>query len=107
AAGKKTIVLEKGNVSGAADQKEAYALQVNEDEIRLRAAGAPGMFYALQTLRKLMRNGFSVDACRITDWPAFPWRGYMVDVGRNYQSMELLREQIDRMAAYKLNVFHF
>jgi hypothetical protein len=107
APGKKTIILEKGKISRATDQKEAYELQVSEAEIRLRAAGEAGMFYALQTLRQLMRNGFSVDACRITDWPAFPWRGYMVDVGRNYQSMSLLREQIDRMAAYKLNVFHF
>lgn len=105
--GKKTIILEKGKISGAPDQKEAYELQVRDEVIRIRAAGEAGMIYALQTLRQLMRNGFSVDACRIIDWPAFPWRGYMVDVGRNYQSMELLREQIDRMAAYKLNVFHF
>lgn len=105
--GEKAIVLEKGTVAGAPDQDEAYALQADTREIRIRAPEKAGMFYALQTLRQLMRNGFGVDACRITDWPAFPWRGYMVDVGRNYQSMELLREQIDRMAAYKLNVFHF
>lgn len=107
APGKKTIILEKGKINGAPDQKEAYELQVSEAEIRIRAAGVAGMFYALQTLGQLIGNGFSVDACRITDWPAFPWRGYMVDVGRNYQSMSLLREQIDRMAAYKLNVLHF
>ena len=41
------------------------------------------------------------------DWPAFQWRGYMVDVGRNYQSVELLKQQIDIMSRYKLNVFHF
>jgi len=31
----------------------------------------------------------------------------MVDVGRNYQSVKLLKQQIDMMAAYKLNIFHF
>jgi N-acetyl-beta-hexosaminidase len=48
-----------------------------------------------------------VNACTITDWPAFSWRGYMIDVGRNYMEMNLLKQQIDVMAAYKLNVFHF
>ena len=31
----------------------------------------------------------------------------MVDVGRNYQSVRQLKQQIDIMAHYKLNVFHF
>lgn len=43
----------------------------------------------------------------IEDYPAFPWRGYMIDVGRNYQRVELIKEQIDVMAALKLNIFHF
>ncbi|HRF25527.1 MAG TPA: family 20 glycosylhydrolase, partial [Chitinophagaceae bacterium] len=43
----------------------------------------------------------------ITDWPAFSWRGYMIDVGRNYIEMNLLKQQIDVMATHKLNVFHF
>ena len=48
-----------------------------------------------------------INACEILDWPAFSWRGFMVDVGRNYQSIRQLKEQIDVMAAYKLNIFHF
>lgn len=31
----------------------------------------------------------------------------MVDAGRNYQSMDLLKQQIDVMTKYKLNIFHF
>ncbi len=31
----------------------------------------------------------------------------MIDVGRNYISMDLLKQQIDVMARYKFNVFHF
>jgi hypothetical protein len=48
-----------------------------------------------------------VDACDIIDYPAYPWRGYMVDVGRNFMSLDLLKQQIDIMAAYKMNIFHF
>ncbi|WP_222439134.1 family 20 glycosylhydrolase [Echinicola salinicaeni] len=45
--------------------------------------------------------------CKISDAPAYPLRGFMIDVGRNYQSLELLKEQLDIMADYKLNTFHW
>lgn len=61
----------------------------------------------MQTLQQLARNGQTIDAVEIQDEPAFAWRGYMIDVGRNYLSMNLLKQQIDVMAKYKLNVFHF
>lgn len=31
----------------------------------------------------------------------------MVDVGRNYEPMDMLKQEIDKMAFYKLNIFHF
>jgi hypothetical protein len=54
-----------------------------------------------------MRDAVVVDGCEITDGPAFAMRGYMIDVGRNYMAVDLLKQQIDVMAANKLNVFHF
>ncbi|MFC5683094.1 family 20 glycosylhydrolase [Flavobacterium sp. MAHUQ-51] len=54
-----------------------------------------------------MHDNVFVDASEITDWPAFARGRFMVDIGRNYQSMKLLKQQIDMMAAYKLNIFHF
>jgi hypothetical protein len=60
----------------------------------------------LQTIRQL-KQGEYLPGCEIEDWPAFPWRGYMVDVGRNFMSVNLLKQQIDVMAKYKLNIFHF
>ncbi|RPE14354.1 beta-N-acetylhexosaminidase [Chitinophaga lutea] len=86
---------------------EGYTLSVHRDSIVITAADAAGAFYGIQTLQQLMDGRKDIPACRITDWPAFPWRGYMVDVGRNYQSMSLLKQQIDVMARYKLNIFHF
>lgn len=86
---------------------EAYSLNVSENKILLTAKTTHGIFNGIQTLRQLMRDGAMIDACEIADQPAFSWRGYMIDVGRNYMSMKLLKEQIDVMAKYKLNVFHF
>ncbi|MBL0268678.1 MAG: family 20 glycosylhydrolase [Chitinophagaceae bacterium] len=88
-------------------ESEAYRLQVTPTGIRLFAATAHGIFNGIQTLRQLMRDRTMVDCCEISDHPSFPWRGFMTDVGRNYMSLPLLKEQIDIMSKYKLNVFHF
>lgn len=87
---------------------EAYTLSVSSKGININAVTPQGVFYAIQTLRQLYNpEKGTLKHVEIYDAPAFPFRGYMVDVGRNYQSIELLKQQIDVMAALKLNVFHF
>ena len=87
--------------------EEEYKLEVSEKKILLQAASPHGIFNGLQTLRQLLRDGCMADACSITDRPAYAWRGYMIDVGRNYMSLPLLKQQIEVMGRYKFNVFHF
>ena len=101
-----SIVLELSTVEALQNPEEAYSLVISTNRVNIKANTNKGVFYAIQTLRQLIQQG-TVPACEVTDWPAFAWRGYMVDVGRNFQSMELLKQQIDVMAAYKLNIFHF
>jgi len=100
------IELRLTPVEAPNNNAEAYHLLVTKNKILIEANEAKGVFYALQTLKQLV-SGKSIPTGEIKDWPAFSWRGYLVDVGRNFQSMELLKQQIDVMAAYKLNVFHF
>ncbi|WP_193372314.1 family 20 glycosylhydrolase [Pedobacter arcticus] len=85
---------------------ESYHLKVDTNKILLQAQAKAGFFYGIQTLKQLSRDGYFINTVEINDTPAFTWRGYMVDVGRNYQSVKLLKQQIDIMASYKLNVFH-
>ncbi|MFT5166886.1 MAG: hexosaminidase [Saprospiraceae bacterium] len=90
--------------------KEAYHLMVSKNGIEIEAAAEAGYFYALQTLRQLIQTKQGkqvIPICKIKDAPAFPVRGYMIDVGRNFQSMASLKKQLDIMAMYKLNVFHW
>ncbi|HEY9341226.1 MAG TPA: family 20 glycosylhydrolase [Hanamia sp.] len=101
------IELSLGKINSPQLPDEAYKINVTEDKISLTANTSHGIFNALQTFEQLMRDGSMINNCEIVDWPAFSWRGYMVDVGRNYQSMNLLKQQIEKMAAYKLNIFHF
>jgi hypothetical protein len=84
----------------------AYQIEVGADHIDIVSADAGGFVHAAETLRQLM-DGKSVARAIIHDWPAFPIRGFMLDTGRNYQTPELIKEQLDVMARYKLNVFHF
>ncbi|HLO37212.1 MAG TPA: family 20 glycosylhydrolase, partial [Lacibacter sp.] len=106
-AGESFIELSLGKIKAAQDESETYQLDVNAANVKLVANTAHGIFNGIQTIRQLLRSGAMMDACSITDWPAFSWRGYMIDVGRNYMSMPLLKQQIDVMAANKLNIFHF
>jgi len=86
---------------------EAYKLKVTKERISITANTPHGIHNGIQTLFQLMRDRTLIDACEIIDWPSFSWRGFMVDVGRNYQSIKQLKEQIDVMASYKMNIFHF
>src|SRR6185312_12586810 len=101
------IELKLAEVNSPSLSEEAYQLNVSKNKISITANTTHGIFNALQTLRQLIGNKKSIPGCEIVDWPVFQWRGYMVDVGRNYQSMPLLKQQIDIMSRYKLNVFHF
>lgn len=86
--------------------KEGYRMLVKPDGILIEAKTATGIFYAVQTLQQLI-TGKQFQCAAISDAPAFPYRGFMVDVGRNFQTIKQLKQQIEVMAAYKLNVFHF
>jgi hypothetical protein len=100
------IRFEQGAVKNPHGFRGAYQIEVAEKLIHVRAAEREGFLHAAETLRQLAEKR-SMPCCVIRDWPAFPVRGFMLDTGRNFQSMELLREQIEIMARYKYNVFHF
>ncbi len=91
----------------AGDNEEAYRLKIDDKGISIVARTDKGVFYALQTLRQLPVSAKKIRKVHVADSPAFPWRGFLLDVGRNYQPLAMLKEQIDAMARYKLNVFHF
>lgn len=104
---KQSIKLSIEKVHAQRYPNEAYQLEVTSNHIQIKANTKEGLFRGIQTFRQLLRDGSVINGCKITDEPAYSWRGYLVDVGRNYQSMDLLKRQIDHMAALKMNVFHF
>lgn len=85
---------------------EGYQLTVAPTGVTIAAATSAGVFYARQTLAQLGRQG-DYPCCRIVDKPAFAYRGFMHDTGRNFRSIATLKADLDMMAQLKLNVFHW
>ncbi|MFD2903144.1 family 20 glycosylhydrolase [Sphingobacterium anhuiense] len=94
-------------LGGLSENKEAYHLKIDEKGIHIKAQNSAGIYYGLQTLRQFSIQQKKLSFCEINDKPAFSWRSFLVDVGRNYQPLAMLKEQVDIMARYKLNVLHF
>lgn len=93
----------------SAESKEGYTLIVSEKGVEISAGEFSGFFNALQTVCQLIRKDnkkYSMPYCRIKDAPAFPVRGLMLDVGRNYMSVPFLKSVVRRLSHYKINVLH-
>ena len=100
----------KGAVPGApADvAAEAYVLEVSPGGVKIVSSDPRGERYAHITLSQLIKlSDGKVPCCRIVDWPAMRWRGFMNDCGRNFLDMEGVKAILDMMAVYKMNIFHW
>ncbi len=88
---------------------EAYELSIGGDSIRIRAKTEVGVCRAAQTLFQLAegeRERQELEPCLIVDWPSFPLRGLMHDVGRCFIPLEELRHEIDLLSLFKVNTLH-
>src|ERR1051326_1487874 len=108
-----TLVVEckgPGQTVPSVDEDESYTLDVTDKQAVLQAATVVGALRGLETFLQLLegdREGFYVPAVQINDAPRFRWRGLLIDVGRHYEPMGVLKRNLDAMAAVKLNVLHW
>ncbi len=84
---------------------EAYRLHITKDSIIICADAETGFLRASQTLRQLDENG-KIRCCIINDWPAYEWRGAMLDVSRHFLTVDFLKKHIDILSSYKINRLH-
>ncbi|HEV2469987.1 MAG TPA: family 20 glycosylhydrolase [Candidatus Sulfotelmatobacter sp.] len=91
-------------------EDESYELTVTAAGAQLNAATALGAIRGLQTFLQLVEitpSGFAAPAVTIKDQPRFQWRGLMMDVSRHFIPVDVLKRNIDGMAAVKMNVLHW
>jgi hexosaminidase len=91
-------------------EDESYHLVVTSTHAVLTAPTPLGAMHGLQTFLQLVNtspDGFGAPAVEIDDAPRFPWRGLMIDAGRHFQPLDVIKRNLDGMEAVKLNVFHW
>jgi len=91
-------------------EDESYRLEITSSGAELKAPTTLGVMRGLETFLELVEitpQGFAVPAVTIADKPRFPWRGLMIDSGRHFMPVEVIKRNLDGMAAVKMNVFHW
>src|SRR5216684_3169345 len=99
-----------GDIVPSVNENESYSLDITDKQARLSAPTVVGALRGLETFLQLLqgdREGYYLPGIKIQDQPRFPWRGLLIDVGRHYEPLEVLKRNLDAMAAVKLNVFHW
>ncbi len=95
--------------------EEAYTLNVSDKGVVINGGANVGVFYGIQSLRALLpvdayvKTGKSVKVpgANVADAPRFGYRGYHLDVARNFHKKEDILNLLNLMSFYKLNKFHF
>ena len=93
---------------------ESYTLEVTASagSVKINAQTIWGAMHAFTTLQQLIisdgQGGLIIEQpVMIQDAPLYPYRGIMVDTGRNFITVPKILEQIDGMALSKMNVLHW
>ncbi len=85
--------------------REGYRMRAGA-RLMIAANSAPGAFYATRTALQLMRQHKHVPAGLARDWPRYPERGLMVDIGRKHFTLAWLEARVRELAYLKLNQLH-
>lgn len=91
-------------------EDESYLLKVSPDQIQISAATDFGAKNALETLLQLLdadKEGYYFPAVEISDKPRFKWRGLLIDAGRHFMPVDVIKRNLDGMSAVKMNVLHW
>lgn len=94
-----------------------YSLTTTNDLATIYGSDTTTLFYGFQTLLQLLPPTIYSNKTEATDWiaqplvtihdfPKFKWRGVMVDTSRHFFSITALKQLINGMSHYKLNVLH-
>ncbi|MBQ9073657.1 MAG: family 20 glycosylhydrolase, partial [Muribaculaceae bacterium] len=90
------------------DNYEFYRITINQSGVVIEAASEQAEKMARMALMKLWhRNGGKIPTAVIEDYPDFHYRGFMIDIARNNQSLETLEDVAFRLSQYRMNKLHF
>jgi hexosaminidase len=99
-----------GETIQSVEEDESYSLEITPSSAHLQAPTVLGAMHGLATLEQLIQSdasGYFIPAVTIHDTPRFRWRGLMIDCGRHFIPVDVLKRTLDGMASVKLDVFHW
>jgi hexosaminidase len=110
------LVDPRYSVAGFGGNQEAYTLAASAPGVTITAPTPAGAFYGTQTLRQLfpafVESPVPVDVewavpnVHIDDGPRVGYRGVMLDLARNFLSLNEIKRLIDQMSYLKMNALH-
>jgi hexosaminidase len=90
------------------ESRESYSIVVTEAGGRISARSSAGLFYGVQTVCQMVEGDGSLPEVKIEDWPAFAYRGTMVDMSEGpLPTADEVKRQLDFLARWKVNQYYF
>jgi len=96
--------------------QEGYKLTITKKSINLTAGNPAGLFRGIQTILQIIPAEKSTEqekpgpiriaAGTIVDFPDYSYRGAMLDVSRHFFGVDDVKQFIEYLAYYKMNVLH-
>ena len=87
---------------------EGYSIKCENRRVFINAKTEAGLFYGLQTLKQLiLQTDGKIPYVEINDAPRFAYRGFMLDCGRYFYTVDEVKRIVDLMAFHKLNALHW
>jgi hexosaminidase len=90
-------------------EDESYTLIISGSGVKLDAITDIGAMRGLETMLQLLsadETGYYFPEIKIEDKPRFKWRGIMIDAARHFMPVDVIKRNIDALAAVKMNVLH-
>ncbi len=87
---------------------EGYSLKI-DDVFSIQAPNYNGKVFGTRTLLQLLaqnKKQLSIPKGFSRDYPTYEVRGFMLDVGRKFFTIDFLNDYVEMMSYYKLSNFH-
>ncbi|CAI7594421.1 unnamed protein product [Penicillium glandicola] len=90
------------------ETEEGYELEVQDGSVFIRGSGARGMWWGTRTLlQQLILTPSSLQPGRVEDAPAYATRGFLLDAGRKWYSLEFLKDLCTYASFFKMSEFQY
>lgn len=89
---------------------EYYTMKVTNKGVKIEGNSPAGVLNGVKTLIAALERTNGTNTLKevtIADYPDLLHRGMMLDISRNYTPYEGIKDLLDILASYKINIFHF